>query len=410
MKTNTINNTLAIAIQQMQRPGPWAEWDASTPLDQFLLELHSREAVFVEDPTGRRSGWWDHPAQQALRGIPFLYRNASRTLLAQQLLAAMGIGEHVDGIEVSRKLHERLDLIRASMAAVGWTRLDGEFAEATTVIEVPHTAPWQDAWDAEPTAEGSKMTVSVSLEEAFDEFCTELGKEGMTGSKWAVIDVATRLHLPQLEDRSWDAVILDSAYDKAQAKEKLAKLSRSGGHRLFATNWYYRQLVKQQWKLESLISKLESDLDRKMRRAERPYSETYAGDDEQQLIQIGRISHMMCLDHTDEHGQWSGDPEQEAIKIAQEELDDLQHLIRELEKQQSALAPVWRLINGEGVPFWYQDQQVFFTINQKPEALAARANAMQFWIAARAAKVADAVRNDPKVLALLAELANFDNL
>lgn len=409
MKTNIINNTLAIAIQQMQRPGPWAEWDVSTPLDQFLLDLHGREAVFVEDPTGRRSGWWDHPARQALRGIPFLYRNASRALLAQQLLGAMGIGEHVDGIEVSRKLHERLDLIRASMAAVGWTRLDGEFAEATTVIEVPHTAPWQEAWEASPDAEGSKMTVSVSLEEAFDEFCDELGKEGMTGSTWAVIDVATRLHLPRLEDRSWDAVILDSAYDKEQAKEKLTKLSRSGGHRLFATNWYYRQLVKQQWKMESLINKLESDLDRKMHRAERPYSEAYAGD-EQQLVQLGRISHTMCLDHTDEHGQWSGDPEQEAIKIAQEELDDLQHLIRELEKQQSALAPVWRLINGKGVPFWYQDQEVFFSIDQKPEALAARANAMQFWIAARAAKVVDAVRNDPKVLALLAELANFDNL
>ena len=415
MKTNTITTALQVAVNSMLRPGPWAEWDQAQPIDQFLLDLHGREAVFVEDPTGRRSGWWDHPAMQALRGIPFLYRNASQALLAQQLLGLMGIGEAIDGIELSRKLHERLDLIRASMAAIGWTRLDGEFAEATTQIEVPHTPRWQEAWEADANAEGVKMTVATTLEERYQEFCQELSSEDMTNAKWAVIDTAAQLHMPRVEDRSWDAVILDSfstQFDpnaKQQAKEKLARLDQAGGRRFFATNWYYRQLVKQRWKLESLINKLEADLERKTSRPDRPYSEAYAGeDDEHTMLQIGRVDYTFCTDQTDEHGRWSGDPEREALEIATSELDDLNALIAELEDMQRKLAPVWRLINGRGAPYWYQDQEVFFTIDEKDEAHTARSDAMAKWVAARASRVADAVRNDPKVLALLAELANFD--
>ncbi|WP_017430801.1 hypothetical protein [Vreelandella jeotgali] len=413
------HKALAFAVKTARFPGAWTEWDGHQQLDTFLLELHDRPAEYVKDPFGRNSGRWQAPGMDALRALPFLYQGATQYLLARFALNHMGLGEDVEPISVARDLHDRLDTFRSVFAAYGWNRVDGDFSEATTRVEVAESKPWQDVGDtmADPTVEAAAMTVGCSLEEAMDTFVEEItANDGNkpTNAQFQVINVAAREHI---EDRHFDGwvepVMDDMSDDPARtAKEKRAhlkeQLDAEGIKKFFGTNKVYRGLVKIHRRLSKTIDQLHQDLERATAYAQRPSSEQYAGSDEGMLMQLGRVDHWLASnDTTGLDGFDPGERFQEAIRIANNELGDLDDLLEDMEDEQRRLNPVWKMLNRRGAPYWYANVGEFYTIDEKEEASNRRAELRDQWIAARPMELKKQL--DSKALNMLAELSNFDN-
>lgn len=412
------HTALSFAVKTARFPGAWTEWDGHEPLDQFLIKLHDRPAEYVKDTYGRNSGRWQAPGMDALRALPFLYQGATQYLLARFVLARMALGEDVEPVSVARDLHDRLDTLRSVFAAYGWNRLDGEFAEATTSVEVAESKPWQDVGDvmADPTVEAARMTVGCSLEESLDTFVEEItaNADRLTNAQFTVLNVAAREHIEERDFDGWiDLVMDDMSDDPANtAKEKRAKLKEQldtqGFKKFFGTNKAFRGLVKVRRRLSKTIEQLQQDMDRATAYAQRPSSEQYAGSDEGMQLQLGRIDHWLAGDDTTGlDGFDPGERFKEAIRIGEAELGDLDDLLEELEDEQRRLNPVWRMINQRGAPYWYANVDEFYTIDEKEQASQRRAELRDKWIAARPMELKKQL--DEKALTMLAELANFDN-
>lgn len=414
---STAHAALHYGVVTAKYPGAWLEWDGLTPINEFLLALHDRPSEHVKDASGRTSGRWQSPGLDALHAIPFLYRNASQYLLARHALNAMGLADPVDAVAVARDMHERLDTMRSVFAAYNWNRLDGDFAEATTMIEVADSKPWQDVGDvvADSTVESARMFVSCSLEESLETFIEELAAQGerMTNAQFTLVDVAARELIEEHDLDGWLEVVLDTLQDgpAGTAKEQRTKLKTGlqaqGTKRFFATNKLYRLLIKARRQLASTLNQLRRDQERVTAYTQRPSSEQYAGSDEGMQVQLGRIDHWLAGDDTTGlDGYDPGTRFAEAIKLGESELEDLNELIDALEAEQRMLTPVWRVINRRGAPYWYADQNTFFTIDEKDKAEAHREKLRDEWIASRPMELKRGL--DKKALELLAELANFN--
>lgn len=416
--TSTVHTALKYGATVAKYPGAWTEWDGMESLDQFILGLHKRPAEDVRDAAGRVSGRKREAGPEALRAIPYIYRGATQYLMARHALSAMGIGAEVNVIETARKMHQNLDLMRAFFAAHKQSRIDGDFAEATTMIEVVPTMSWQEVGDNDgsSTGEGSKMFVSCSLEEALDVFIEELMANGdrLTNAQFTLLDVAAREVITDRSYDGWEKVAMDGMQDNlsGSAKEQRQKfrtgLMAKGTKRFYAVNKLYRLLVKEKRVLIGTMNHLQQLKERATRFAQRPVSEQYAGGSEDEQIRLGRVDHWMASnDTTGMDGFDPGHRYTEAVMVGESELADLEELLAELEEQQMVLNPVWKVINRRGAPYWYANQNEFYTIEEKEQADERRMELRDQWLRDRQSKFVQGL--DDKALAMLAELANFDS-
>jgi hypothetical protein len=413
MKMNVsdrITKAMFAATRNIRYPGPWFAWEQEQPLDKFLLELMQRPAE--PDTTAWGRVIWRSPIRDALGALPYIYRSAVHHLMAEYFYGLLVHGERGDDpTSACRLMHDNLSTVRSLLAARLRTNHD-EFAEATTPIEVAHQHAWQnDASEVKSDAEGTTVWASCSLEQALDDFATALAERELNWATSLITQVAGE-KLGSVDWDGWDAVALDRipvlserdgtiTHPRKKAKEQL----KTPRMRFWAVNKLYRALVKEQWSLQSLYGYWEYRMDRALKEQGRPLGEAYAGS-EPEMLQIGRIEHVVSDEGFDAAGHREGGPEREVLNLIESELTDLEVLINQLEAMQLEQAPVWKLVGQEGVPYWYDRSGACYTTEQKVEAMAAREAQREEWMRSRDMVMAQTLTKEE--LKLLAELTKFD--
>lgn len=402
-KHNAITTAIHNATRELRYPGPWVEWRETQPMNDFLMELMQRPAVPESSAWGRTI--WRSPIRDALSAMPFLYRGAVHQLMARHFYNLLVDGEQGESpVEACRQMHDNLSMIRSLLAARLRTNHD-EFAEATTPVEVAHQHAWQQ--DVEPTdasAEGTTVWAGCSLEQALDDFAEALGAGEMN---WATSIVVRVAGADQAEFNwdGWEKVALDRIPVEDNRRKKLKSRIGVKRHNFWTTNALYRALVKEKWTLESLRETWEWRLDRATQQTERPHGEAYAGADPE-MLQIGRIEHVVADEGFDGTGHREGGPEREVINLIESELADLRGLLELLESEQRRQTPIWKMLGYTGVPFWYASQDEYFTIDEQQEALTKRQELRDEWFRTRDVVASSTLTKEE--LKLLAELARFD--
>ena len=400
---NTIINAIRNAIRASRYPGPWVDWQPDQDMDKFLLGLMEKPAV--PDTTAWGRVIWRRPVVDALGAIPFLYQGALHRLIGQHFYNLL-VKERsdMDVPQLARVMHDKLSTIRSLLAARLRTNHD-EFAEAITRIEVAHQHAWQqDASEVDSDAEGTTMWVSCSIEQSVDDFADALTERDLNWATSILVELAGD-DLDDIEWDGWDKVALDRIPVDDNRRKKAKEQLKTPRMRFWAVNKLYRALIKELWSLQSLRGYWEYRLDRATGEQGRPQGESYAGG-EDELLQIGRIEHIVSHEGYDMTGHRDGGPEREVLKLIDSELVDLERMIQVLENVQWRVEPIWRVVGQDSIPFWYDRKGTCYTVHQKEEAMQAREAQRAEWMRTRDAVVLTQLTQEE--LELLAELTQFD--
>lgn len=408
--TKPVLRAIQAGIARNKYPGNWVHWKPEQPVHKFLLDQMMVRGTWETNPNGGR-GRFTEPYMDCLKAIPFIYQGASEYLMARQLVALLGISGDFDGIGRSRLLHDALGGVREGIAASTKRRLDGDFAEATILIEQPHFEDWQDldneAVSSVDGADNPKIRVGCDLEEAYDAFADRIG-EGDVSARLSV--TAAALDIVPLWNIQWDSwveialrrISVKDQEGKPRREKVKARYAKAGGWEAFhSVNAVYRALVKEQWAMEALIDMLDGRLGR-VGKVDAGHREPYGGEPEE--FNFGRkVSYLGQIESIGGEWDYTG-PLHTLIAEVEAELFDLKELLLTLEAEQKRLTAIWRLWGLAGVPKWYNKEGEAFFVGQEALIDKLRKEQRDEWLATRAAQHLKEI--DPKVLAYMEALSN----